>query len=317
MLVYVDDFLAAGPRQVLQPLVKKLRDFDLLTHYNKRKLCESALQSLGYDPKRIPCTADPGYGHSQLDTSGEADAPDYDAQINALMDGRLPPSLGRSGTSSTGLSGGFGFSSSAATPTAKSVPKSSTSTTRPCPTSQQRGQANKIRKIQAVMKNVLPMTPTPSKNKYRLLPPISQQACRKACEAVDHGMGQGYSLQDWYMWYLSEELTDEVMDNLKLAWFPDSDVVRLVPELTDFPYGPENMIVEAATPDMVLNPLYDPNAAPTVPPSGPPSDQSDRWLVPKSTNFPKNSVMQKGVVFGFRTMTPNEVWNFMANGYTP
>ena len=196
--------------------VKKLQDFDLLTHYNKRKLCESALQSLGYDPKRIPCTADPGYGHSQLDTSGEADAQDYDAQINTLMDGHLPPSLGpsSSGASSTGLSGGFGFSSSAASPTAKSMPKSSTSTTRPCPTSQQGGQANKIRKIQDVMKDVFPMTPTPSSSKYRLLPPISQQPCRKACEAIDHGM--------------------------------------VVPELTDFPYGPENMIVKAATPDMVL-----------------------------------------------------------------
>ena len=118
------------------------------------------------------------------------------------------------------------------------------------------------------------------------------------------------------MWYLTEELTDEVMDNLKLAWFPDSDVIRLVPELTDFPYGPENMIVKAATPDMVLNPLCDPSTAPTVPPSGPPSDQSDPWLVPKSTNFPKNIVAQKGVVFGFSAMTPNEVWNFMANGLT-
>ena len=219
--------------------VKKLQDFDLLTHYNKRKLCESALQSLGYDPKRIPCTADPGYGHSQLDTSGEADAQDYDAQINALMDGCLPPSLGAppssSGTTSTGLSGGFGFPCSAAPPTAKAMPKSSTSTTRPCPTSQQGGQANKIRKLQDVMKDVFPMIPTPSDSKYRLLPPISQQACKKACEAIDHGMGQGYSLQDWYMWYLTEELTDEVMDNLKLAWFPDSDVIRLVPELTDYP----------------------------------------------------------------------------------
>ena len=219
--------------------MKKLQDFDLLTHYNKRKLCESALQSLGCDPKRIPCTADPGYGHSQLDTSGEADAQDYDAQINALMDGHLPPSLGlsSSGTSSTGLSGGFGFSSSAASPTAKAMPKPSTSTsaTRPCPTSQQGGQANKIRKIQDVMKDVFPMTPTSSSSKYRLLPPVSQQACRKACEAIDHGMGQGYSLQDWYTWYLTEGLTDEVMDNLKLAWFPDSDVIRLVPELTDFP----------------------------------------------------------------------------------
>ena len=37
--------------------------------------------------KGIPRTADPGYGHSQLDNSGEADAQAYDAQINALMDG--------------------------------------------------------------------------------------------------------------------------------------------------------------------------------------------------------------------------------------
>ena len=68
-------------------------------------------------------------GHSQLDTSGGSDAQDYEAQINALMEGRLPPSLGpsSSGATSSGLSGGFGFSSSAATPTAKAMPKSSTS----------------------------------------------------------------------------------------------------------------------------------------------------------------------------------------------
>ena len=92
--------------------MKKLQDFDLLSYYNKRKLCESALQSLGYDPKRLPRTADPGYGHSQLDTSGDADDKAYDAQINALMDGDRPPSLGApplsSGTTSKGLSGGFG-----------------------------------------------------------------------------------------------------------------------------------------------------------------------------------------------------------------
>ena len=224
--------------------VRKLREFDLLTHYNKRRLCESALHSLGYDPTRIPCMADPTYGHSQLDTSGDTDARDYDAQINALMNGGLPLSFGKtpssSGTSSASLSGGFfGSQGSLAAPTAKAMPRSSTSTTRPCPTSQQGGQANKIRKIQDVMQRVL--TPTPSDSPFRRMPPVSQQACKKACEAIDHGMGQGY-LQDWYMWYLSEELTAEVMDNLQSAWFPDSDVIRLAPDLTDFPFGPENMM---------------------------------------------------------------------------
>ena len=76
------------------------------------------------------------------------------------------------------------------------------------------------------------------------------------------------------------------------------------------------MIVKEATPDMALNPLYVPNTVPTVPPSGPHSDQSDPWLVPKSTNFPKNFVVQKGVVYGFSGTTPNEVWNFLANGLT-
>ena len=86
----------------------KLRDFDLLTHYKKRQLCESALHSLGYDPTKIPCKTDPEYGHVQLDTSGEADAEDYDAQISALMEGRTPPSFGpsSSGATSSGLSGG-------------------------------------------------------------------------------------------------------------------------------------------------------------------------------------------------------------------
>ena len=46
--------------------VKKLRDFDLLTHYNKRKLCESALHSLGYDPKHIPCTFSVAHGASLI-----------------------------------------------------------------------------------------------------------------------------------------------------------------------------------------------------------------------------------------------------------
>ena len=137
------------------------------------------------------------------------------------------------------------------------------------------------------MKNTVPITPTPSSNRYRLLPPISQQACRKACEAIDHGMGQGYSLEDGYMWDLSEELTDEVMENLEHAWFPDKDIIRLVPDLTDFPFGPENAIVKAITPEMALNPMYDPHAVPPVPPSGPPSDQSDPWFVRNSTNFSK------------------------------
>ena len=154
------------------------------------------------------------------------------------MEGRTPPSLGpsSSGATTSGLSGGYATHSAAAPPTVKAMPKSSTSTTRPCPTSQG-GQASKIRKIQDVMKTAFPLTPTPSTNRYREMPPISQQACKKACEAIDHGMGQGYSLEDWYTWYLSEELTPEVMDNLTFAWFPDHDIIRLVPDLTDFPFS--------------------------------------------------------------------------------
>ena len=116
--------------------VQTLRDFDLLTHFGRRKLCEQALHSLGYDPKRIPIKLDPDYGHVTRDTSVEADADDYDAQINALMDGSGPPSLPSSSrATSSGLGGGHALPSSAATPTAKVMPKSSTSTTRPCPTS--------------------------------------------------------------------------------------------------------------------------------------------------------------------------------------
>ena len=118
--------------------MKKLRTFDLLSVYNKRKHCESALQSSGYDPKRLPRTADPEYGHSQLDGSGEADAQAYDAQINALIDdGGMPPSFGAppssSGATSASLSGGFSFPCSAAPPSAKAMPRTSTSATRPCP----------------------------------------------------------------------------------------------------------------------------------------------------------------------------------------
>ena len=127
------------------------------------------------------------------------------------------------------------------------------------------------------MKNSFPLAPTPSTNRYREMPPISQQACKKACEAVDHGMGQGYSLEDWYQWYLSEELTPDVMDNLTFAWFPDHDIVRMVPDLTDFPFSPENAIVKVATPEMALNPLFDPDAIPSDQP--PCSFRSIRPLV--------------------------------------
>ena len=123
--------------------LQKLQTFDLLSFYNKRKLCESALQSFGfgYDPKRLPRTADPEYGHSQLDSSGEADAQAYDAQINALMDGGMPPLSGAppsfSGVTSASLSGGFSFPCSAAPPSAKAMPRTSTSVTRPCPATAQ------------------------------------------------------------------------------------------------------------------------------------------------------------------------------------
>ena len=297
--------------------LKELRDFDLLTHYQKRQLCETALHSLGYDPTKIPSKADPDYGHVQLDTSGGADAEDYDAQISAMMEGRTPPSLGpsSSGATTSGLGGGYSTYRSAAVPTAKAMPKSSTSATRPCPTSQG-GQASKIRKIQDVMKNAFPLTPTPSTNRYREMPPISQQACKKACEAVDHGMGQGYSLEDWYQWYLSEEITSDIMDELTFAWFPDHDIIRMVPDLTDFPFSPENAIVKVATPEMALNPLFDPDAVPSDQPPCPSSDQSDPWYVPKSMNFQSNLVVRKDIVFGYHSITPNEVWNFFANGNT-
>ena len=298
--------------------LKMMKNFDLLTHYQKRQLCEQALHSLGYDPNKIPIKADPDYGHVQLDSSGAADEEDYDAQINAMIDGKVPPSFGQSASGASSSTGGGGYTADmpSAVPSAKAMPRPSSSTTRPCPNSQG-GQANKMRKIQDVMKNSFPLAPTPSTNRYREMPPISQQACRKACEAIDHGMGQGYSLEDWYQWYLSEELTSDVMDNLLMAWFPDHDIIRTVKELaSDFPFSPENAIVKVATPDMALNPLYDPNAVPSEAPPCSSSDQSDPWYVPGSMNFQPNLVVRKDIVFGYHSITPNEVWNFFANGNT-
>ena len=119
------------------------------------------------------------------------------------------------------------------------------------------------------------------------------------------------------MWYLTEELMEEVMENLHLAWFPDSDVIRLVPELKDFPFDPDNMIVKEATPDMVFKPLYVPPAVPTVPAPPPPVNMSDPWTVPKSKNYPKIFVVRNDVVFGMYGIKPKEVlWNFLANGLT-
>ena len=112
---------------------------------------------------------------------------------------------------------------------------------------------------------------------------------RRPCEAVDHGLGRGYSLEDWYQWYLSEELTSDVMDNLTFAWFPDNDIIRLVWDLTDFPFSPENAIVKVATPEMALNPLFDPNAVPSDQPPCSSSDQSDPLVCPAEHELPTES----------------------------
>ena len=68
---------------------------------------------------------------------------------------------------------------------------------------------------------------------------------------------------------------------------------------------------------MALNPLFDPHAVPSDQPPCPSTDQSDPWHVSKSMNFQSNLVVRNGIVFGYHSTTPNEVWNFFANGNTP
>ena len=97
-----------------------------------------------------------------------------------------------------------------------------------------------------------------------------------------------------------------------MAWFPDHDIIRTVKDLaSDFPFSPDNAIVKVATPDMALNPLYDPNAVPSEAPPCSSSDQSDPWYVPGSMNFQSNLVVRKDIVFGYHSITPNEVWELL------
>ena len=79
--------------------------------------------------------------------------------------------------------------------------------------------------------------------------------------------------------------------------------------------SPENAIVKVATPEMALNPLFDPKAVPSDEPPRLYPDQSGPY-VPQSKNFQPNLVVHRGIVYGYHSMTPNEVWNFMANGNT-
>ena len=90
----------------------------------------------------------------------------------------------------------------------------------------------------------------------------------------------------------------------------------MVPDLTDFPFSPENAIVKVATPEMALNPLFDPNAVPSDQPPCSSTDQSDPWYVPQSMNLQSNLVVRNGIVFGYHSTTPSEVGNFFANGNT-
>ena len=86
--------------------------------------------------------------------------------------------------------------------------------------------------------------------------------------------------------------------------------------LTTFRFHQRTRLSKVATPDMALNPLYDPKAVLSDEPPRSSSDQSDPWYVPKSMNFQSNLVVRNGIVFGYHSITPNEVWNFMANGNT-
>ena len=220
-----------------------------------------------------------------------------------------------SGATSASLSGGFGFPCSAAQPSAKAMPRTSTSVTRPCPAAcTRRERRTKVRKLV----DVFPMMPTPSNSLYR---------------SVSTDFTASLSETMWGNWarhgtrlYLAETgMCGIWLRNSRRMWwrtcdcayFPEDDVIRLVPELTDYPFEPDNMIVKVATPDMALNPLYVPPAVPTVPAPQPPVDTClTHGPSLRARTFQRNFVVQNDVVFGIYGTKPNELWNFFANGLT-
>ena len=109
---------------------------------------------------------------------------------------------------------------------------------------------------------------------------------------------------DWYLWYLSLEIGEQLFAT-KFTWVkpPRDDLVKSMCDIPDhFPFDPQNGVVRALTADMVKNPRY--QAVPITPAEIANERFSEFWLTPGSTDIPQDAVRnpKDGIVSDFQAL---------------
>ena len=86
--------------------------------------------------------------------------------------------------------------------------------------------------------------------------PVSCAACHQAVEAMKHN-ARNYTYQQWYMWYVQEELGTELDQELKSKAMPSDNIIQDVAKFSgECPYAPENFVVKCCAPSMAYNPYH-------------------------------------------------------------
>ena len=276
---------------------QSIAEVDLLNMYGRRQDVETTFQAMGLDHRKLPQRCDPSYRHTASDDK-EVIQLAHAEHMRALMAGQAPPNIGSQASSS------------------QAPPQSSSAFS-------QRSQASGTSAAPAtpatqLLRNedgtVFQLPPTPPQCEYMIAIPISRQAARDAFVAMEHN-ANGYSMGEWYVWYLSLEIGESLFAQ-KFTWVkpPKDDLVismREVPD--DFTFGPRNGIVRALTADMVKNPRYQGFPNPPAQIANERFSEFNFWLTPGSTDIPQNAVRnpKDGIVAGFTSATPGRLWKFM------
>ena len=214
---------------------------DLLHTYDKRDVVESTLRAMGLDHTRVPTTCDPGYRHT-APSDDEASAKAHAARVRAIMSGEAPPQLG---------AGQPRLLEVQQLPKSSGVPlQPACAASGPTRTGHAMGGQSSLVDPARVYK-----TPaTPADKPYRVKIPVSRQASRDAIMAMEHNP-QGFTMGEWYVWYLSEEIgTDLFQQHFQHIKPPSEDFIQAIADVEDkYPFGPDNGIVDKFTPEMTKN----------------------------------------------------------------
>ena len=127
------------------------------------------------------------------------DVAQHVANMKALLTGERPPQLSSTPAQTTSKAAGAPPALSAAQPAARA-----------CPAKTGYDVSGRLDKPRGTTKTVYLTEPTPAHLPFHNQLPISRTACRKATEVFQF-TDKGFSLKDWYVWYVQEEFGPDLI----------------------------------------------------------------------------------------------------------